>query len=188
MIAASPSFVSVWAGYRSRAAAMQALQGHAVLRAGICWNDSMPRSCCWTLSCCLQTTTVDGLSLEAVIDHLLTPLGHFSLLTDTILSFSSKKNRKYKPTHQYWKTNVQSGILDSRYKLRNRIADAKRIIFSTQYVASCPTLNLPNPLIEWNTKLLILMCNQIPVVSRPTFNRQQSTWKDASHLSTIYSW
>lgn len=98
MIAASPSFVSVlWAGYPSRAAAMQALQGHSILRAGICWNDSTSRSCCWTPWCCLQTTTFDGLSLEAVIDHLQTLLCHFSLLTDTILSLFSEKKKNTNP-------------------------------------------------------------------------------------------
>lgn len=161
MIAASPSFVSVlWAGYPSRAAAMQALQGHSILRAGICWNDSTSRSCCWTPWCCLQTTTFDGLSLEAVIDHLQTLLCHFSLLTDTILSLFSEKKKKNTNPHIHLERQMSILMFQTAdTKLRNRVADAKRIISSTQDVASCLTLKLPHPLIKWNTKSLILTFN-----------------------------
>lgn len=160
MIAASPSFVSVlWAGYPSRAAAMQALQGHSILRAGICWNDSTSRSCCWTPWCCLQTTTFDGLSLEAVIDHLQTLLCHFSLLTDTILSLFPEKKKNTNP-HIHLERQMSILMFQTAdTKLRNRVADAKRIISSTQDVASCLTLKLPHPLIKWNTKSLILTFN-----------------------------
>lgn len=55
--------------------------------------------------------------------------------------------------------------------------DTKRITFSTQHMSFHFTLQLLILLIKSNTKWLVSTCNLIPVVSRPTLNRQQSTKK-----------
>lgn len=185
MIAASSSFARVLqAGYASRAAAMQVSQGPCYPES---WNllkrlnikkpllntAALPADhhVWWSVTGCNHTSSTEWLDLAST-----TIYSHYFVI------FFWKKKKPNQNTHPSWKVNVHSN------KLRNGVMDAKRIVFSTEHVASRLTSQLPIPPIKFNTKLLILTCSPTAVVSRPAFNRQQSTWKDAYHPSTFYSW